>query len=210
MAPCRPRCACVGTDALLLRDLEAGDREVSRESFYLRFFALIPTHPLFWQSKNTIHKLYMLSGIKQVIMAKQSRGSPMTWLNQALGRMLGAAARKDKDIVTAWREMCANIQEPPTERLTMLLEWDMSQGGINVQDVQKAKVGGEIMDAFEQANTALQIQSMAKDFSQEALKREIEHMGEIKILADEYKKQVSTSVSTSIPEELRKRLERKT
>jgi len=129
---------------------------------------------------------------------------PLSSIQQALGRLLGASARKESDVTTTWREMCARIGENPTDRLLMLLTFDLEQGGINLADVKRAKVTGEMQEAFDQVSLAGEIGKIAQDFTQKTLAREYSHMDEIRNLSDEFEKMLKPQLKPTMPAVLQK------
>jgi len=131
---------------------------------------------------------------------------PLSLMQQALGRLLGGAARKDTDVTTTWRDMCARIGENPTDRLLMLLTFDLEQGGINLADVRRAKITGEMNEAFDQVSLATEIGKIAQNFSKQTLAREYAHMAEYRNLSDEYAKLLKPQVKPTMPDVLAKHL----
>jgi len=135
---------------------------------------------------------------------------PLSSIQQALGRLLGASARKESDVTTTWRDMCARIGENPTDRLLMLLRFDLEQGGVNLADVRRAKVTGEMQEAFDQVSLASEIGKIAQNFSRQTLAREYEHMNEIRGISDEFQNMLKPQTKPTMPKVLADHIKDKT
>lgn len=104
---------------------------------------------------------------------------PLDKLQLALGRLIGVAKKKEKDIVETWIEMCNANGWKPSERCAQLIAWDLQQGGVDLTAVKEAKKYEKIKEAFDEASLANEIAKLSHSFAMEMIKKDMQHQQEI-------------------------------
>jgi len=133
--------------------------------------------------------------------------SKLSELKLKLGRLLGQSKRKDIDIVDAWRNLCLQLNQNPTDRLLILLQWDLEQGGIDTRALKLGKKYERIEQAFSDVDVAMRIQAMAEDITNRAFERENRMLANLQAIRDSYEREIQRL--TKLREEERKTQERK-
>jgi len=86
-----------------------------------------------------------------------------------IGRLLGNAKRKEKDIVDEWFNMCHANGWNTTDRVLQLIAWDLQQGGVDLAMIEQKKREGNIASAFEQAKLQEEIANLGLQYRQQIL-----------------------------------------
>ena len=111
-----------------------------------------------------------------------------------IGRFIGQAKRKEKDVVALWQDMLNSIGKKPADRVLELMAWDLENNLPELQSVRRIKQTQEMQQAFDDASLAKQISELAQTFAIESIKREWEHKKEIEELIQHLKRREMESV----------------
>jgi len=95
-------------------------------------------------------------------------------LRLLLGRFLGHAKTKNKDITQLWLDQCNALGKKPTDRLLELLSWDLQNQGVPLVDYKAAEEQKYIQDSMNMVQLMNEFIRMKQQDTMERLRREEE------------------------------------
>jgi len=100
-------------------------------------------------------------------------------VKMGLGRLLGGTTRKDKNVVQTWKDLCQSRDTKPTERLLQLMKFDLREGGVNLEEVEKAAVDEEVQEIEEEGKKAAGLVSVVDEFKEMLIREKIQHAKDV-------------------------------
>ena len=100
---------------------------------------------------------------------KRKRGLAVNKLWAMIGRLLGVAKRKERDIVQEWLDLCHAHGIKPWERILQFIAADLQSNFPAWANIKDVKTASKIQEAFNYAELTRSITELAKKMMQEKL-----------------------------------------
>jgi len=99
-----------------------------------------------------------------------------------LGRILGVAKRKERNVVDRWIEMCNANGINTSDRMLQLIAWDLQQGGVDLAELKKTETDKKVQEVAETIDLSTMMKQIIQQQTAEYIAREQQHLEDLKRL----------------------------